>query len=146
MTCEARAWQQQRRCGMYVHVCGITGAVLLEVLPGVLPARSAASASALTPTPISLQGMRATSPGAPQLEGATNSGGSGPISLGGARGAFTKGVCQVDGCYADLTGLRDYHLRYKICEYHLKVRGRVWGRVCRLSGRGYGRVPGCECG
>lgn len=33
-----------------------------------------------------------------------------------------KGVCQVDGCNADLRGLRDYHLRYKICEYHLKVR------------------------
>jgi hypothetical protein len=32
-----------------------------------------------------------------------------------------KGVCQVEGCNADLRGLRDYHLRYKICEYHLKV-------------------------
>jgi hypothetical protein len=38
-----------------------------------------------------------------------------------ARNAHAKGVCQVEGCYADLKGLRDYHLRYKICEYHLKV-------------------------
>lgn len=37
-----------------------------------------------------------------------------------------KGVCQVDGCNADLRGLRDYHLRYKICEYHLKVRVKGW--------------------
>jgi hypothetical protein len=42
---------------------------------------------------------------------------------GGARNAHAKGVCQVEGCYADLKGLRDYHLRYKICEYHLKVGG-----------------------
>lgn len=40
-----------------------------------------------------------------------------------ARNAHAKGVCQVEGCYTDLKGLRDYHLRYKICEYHLKVRG-----------------------
>jgi hypothetical protein len=40
---------------------------------------------------------------------------------GGARNSHAKGVCQVEGCYADLKGLRDYHLRYKICEYHLKV-------------------------
>jgi hypothetical protein len=32
----------------------------------------------------------------------------------------------VEGCYADLKGLRDYHLRYKICEYHLKVSAGCW--------------------
>ena len=31
--------------------------------------------------------------------------------------------CQVDGCAAgDLTALKEYHQRYKICEYHLKAR------------------------
>lgn len=40
------------------------------------------------------------------------------------RSSHAKGVCQVEGCYADLKGLRDYHLRYKICEYHLKVSSR----------------------
>ena len=31
-------------------------------------------------------------------------------------------ICQVEGCDADLTTLKEYHLRYKICEVHLKVR------------------------
>ncbi len=30
--------------------------------------------------------------------------------------------CQVEGCCADLSSLKEYHQRYKICEYHLKVR------------------------
>ncbi|GLI68681.1 hypothetical protein VaNZ11_013167, partial [Volvox africanus] len=50
-----------------------------------------------------------------------------------------KGVCHVEGCYADLTGLRDYHLRYKICEFHLKVssvlKDGVPQRFCQQCGR-----------
>ena len=30
--------------------------------------------------------------------------------------------CQVEGCSGDLTALKEYHQRYKICEYHMKVR------------------------
>ena len=30
-------------------------------------------------------------------------------------------VCQVEGCGVNLTGLKEYHQRYKICEHHLKV-------------------------
>lgn len=30
-------------------------------------------------------------------------------------------VCQVEGCGADLGGLKEYHQRYKICAHHLKV-------------------------
>ena len=30
--------------------------------------------------------------------------------------------CQVEGCSGDLTALKEYHQRYKICEYHLKAR------------------------
>ncbi len=37
------------------------------------------------------------------------------------RSGASKNVCQVEGCSADLRGLRDYHVRYKICEHHLKV-------------------------
>ena len=32
-----------------------------------------------------------------------------------------KGMCHVEGCGADLSNLKEYHLRYKICEYHLKA-------------------------
>eukprot|EP00775_Hariotina_reticulata_P011147 gene11147-11300_t len=55
------------------------------------------------------------------------------------RSSHAKGVCQVEGCYADLKGLRDYHLRYKICEYHLKVssimRDGKPQRFCQQCGR-----------
>jgi hypothetical protein len=60
--------------------------------------------------------------------GMANGGGA----SGGAasRAVGPKGVCQVDGCNADLRGLRDYHLRYKICEYHLKVCCACASRAC----------------
>lgn len=52
---------------------------------------------------------------------------------------LTKGVCQVEGCYTDLGGLRDYHMRYKICEFHLKtpsiVREGRPQRFCQQCGR-----------
>eukprot|EP00798_Chlamydomonas_sp_ICE-L_P009810 gene9810-7698_t len=51
----------------------------------------------------------------------------------------TKGVCQVDDCYQDLTGLRDYHVRYKICETHLKApyihKDGHPNRFCQQCGR-----------
>ena len=49
------------------------------------------------------------------VRGMGGMGGSTPRTHG------TKGICQVEGCYQDLSGLRDYHVRYKICENHLKV-------------------------
>ncbi|KAF8073156.1 SPL3 [Scenedesmus sp. PABB004] len=55
------------------------------------------------------------------------------------RTSHAKGVCQVEGCGTDLRGLRDYHLRYKICEYHLKVssiiRDGKQQRFCQQCGR-----------
>jgi len=48
-----------------------------------------------------------------------------------------KGVCQVEGCNADLRGLRDYHLRYKICEYHLKVCTTEGLGVVKVGERGW---------
>jgi ankyrin repeat protein len=48
-------------------------------------------------------------------------------------------VCQVDGCDARLSGLKEYHQRYKICEFHLKVpsivREGVKQRFCQQCGR-----------
>jgi len=45
----------------------------------------------------------------------------------------------VDGCLADLTPLRDYHQRFKICDYHLKstsiMRDGVPQRFCQQCGR-----------
>jgi len=51
-------------------------------------------------------------------------------------------VCQVDGCGADLSSLKEYHQRYKICEYHLKVSSIVKDgaqqRFCQQCGRFHG--------
>lgn len=48
-------------------------------------------------------------------------------------------VCQVPGCNADLSGLRDYHQRYKICEVHVKVdhllKDGELQRFCQQCGR-----------
>eukprot|EP00891_Asterochloris_glomerata_P001980 jgi/Astpho2/1980/Aster-00489 len=48
-------------------------------------------------------------------------------------------VCQVEGCGVNLTGLKEYHQRYKICEHHLKVpelvRHDVRQRFCQQCGR-----------
>ncbi|GAX84352.1 hypothetical protein CEUSTIGMA_g11774.t1 [Chlamydomonas eustigma] len=50
-----------------------------------------------------------------------------------------KGVCHVDNCNADLTQLRDYHQRFKICDFHLKVssimKDGVPQRFCQQCGR-----------
>ena len=48
-------------------------------------------------------------------------------------------VCQVDGCSVDLASLKEYHNRYKICEYHLKIpsiiREGLRQRFCQQCGR-----------
>ncbi|GBF90893.1 hypothetical protein Rsub_03748 [Raphidocelis subcapitata] len=68
-------------------------------------------------------------------------GGGTPPSTGlmAQRAHLTKGICQVDGCFCDLSTLRDYHQRYKICEYHLKVpsvmRDSIPQRFCQQCGR-----------
>jgi hypothetical protein len=47
--------------------------------------------------------------------------------------------CQVAGCQADLSILKAYHQRYKICELHLKahciVRDDIKQRFCQQCGR-----------
>ncbi|MEW5299088.1 MAG: hypothetical protein WDW36_002137 [Sanguina aurantia] len=60
--------------------------------------------------------------------------------MNSSRGSvLQKGVCHVDGCSADLSQLRDYHQRFKICDYHLKLssimRDGVPQRFCQQCGR-----------
>ncbi|GAB4817777.1 hypothetical protein N2152v2_004823 [Parachlorella kessleri] len=50
-----------------------------------------------------------------------------------------RGGCQVDNCTADLSTMREYHQRYKICEFHLKAHsvtkdGRQQ-RFCQQCGK-----------
>ncbi|KIZ00802.1 Putative squamosa promoter-binding-like protein19 [Monoraphidium neglectum] len=71
--------------------------------------------------------------------GGTSGGGAAPQRAPMRAGWGHKGVCQVDGCFCDLSTLREYHQRYKICEYHLKVtaimRDDKPQRFCQQCGR-----------
>ena len=66
----------------------------------------------------------------------TTSGDQPSRSNGKSKGAAT---CQVDGCNTDLGSLKEYHNRYKICEYHLKIpaiiREGLRQRFCQQCGR-----------
>lgn len=66
----------------------------------------------------------------------TSSGEHPAKAIGRSRGPPT---CQVEGCVTDLSGLKEYHNRYKICEYHLKIPSiiREGGRqrFCQQCGR-----------
>jgi hypothetical protein len=60
------------------------------------------------------------------LQLSADSGGGGhdtAVSLGTGAGADDKDKmsCQVPGCGKDLTGLKDYHQRYRICDVHIKL-------------------------
>ena len=48
-------------------------------------------------------------------------------------------MCQVEGCTTSLQGLKDYHIRYKICNHHLKVsfilKDGKEQRFCQQCGR-----------
>ena len=60
------------------------------------------------------------------------------VSRGLARPSASA-VCQVEGCSSDLAGLKEYHNRYKICEFHLKIpcitREGTQQRFCQQCGR-----------
>ena len=66
----------------------------------------------------------------------TTSGDQPSRSHGKSKGAA---VCQVDGCNTDLGSLKEYHNRYKICEFHLKIpcitREGTRQRFCQQCGR-----------
>ncbi|GMH41574.1 hypothetical protein BSKO_09484 [Bryopsis sp. KO-2023] len=59
------------------------------------------------------------------------------LSLTSSRAS--RSVCQVEGCGNTLEGLRDYHVRYKICDHHLKISSIIKAgrqqRFCQQCGR-----------
>lgn len=56
-----------------------------------------------------------------------------------ATGGSSRGLCQVEGCGADLNGAKDYHRRHKVCETHAKaskaIVGNVVQRFCQQCSR-----------
>lgn len=66
----------------------------------------------------------------------TTSGDQPTRSNGKSKGAA---ICQVEDCNTDLGSLKEYHNRYKICEYHLKtpciIREGMRQRFCQQCGR-----------
>lgn len=57
--------------------------------------------------------------------------------LGG--GAINRAVCQVENCGADLSKVKDYHRRHKVCEMHSKASsalvGGIMQRFCQQCSR-----------
>ncbi|KAE8724212.1 Squamosa promoter-binding protein, putative isoform 2 [Hibiscus syriacus] len=53
--------------------------------------------------------------------------------------AFSRAVCQVEDCRADLSKAKDYHRRHKVCEVHSKASkalvGNVMQRFCQQCSR-----------
>mmetsp|Transcript_5475 Transcript_5475/g.18529 ORF Transcript_5475/g.18529 Transcript_5475/m.18529 type:complete len:1324 (+) Transcript_5475:256-4227(+) len=89
-------------------------------------------------------GLHAITLGKFEVEKAAANGGNSPAK-GGSRSGDSGGKkplpgCQVADCeMADLKGLKDYHLRYKICEFHLKAKvvsiDGILKRFCQQCGR-----------
>lgn len=54
-------------------------------------------------------------------------------------GGSSRGMCQVEGCGADLIGAKDYHRRHKVCETHAKASKAIVGnavqRFCQQCSR-----------
>lgn len=54
-------------------------------------------------------------------------------------GSSNRGMCQVEGCAADLSRAKDYHRRHKVCEMHAKANkalvGNVIQRFCQQCSR-----------
>lgn len=48
-------------------------------------------------------------------------------------------MCHVDDCHVDLTALKEYHQRFRICDFHLKasvvLRDGIMQRFCQQCGR-----------
>ncbi|CAF1798438.1 squamosa promoter-binding-like protein 1 isoform X1 [Brassica napus] len=59
--------------------------------------------------------------------------------LGGGSGTNHRSVCQVESCEADLSKVKDYHRRHKVCEMHSKATsalvGGIMQRFCQQCSR-----------
>ncbi|CAH8320761.1 unnamed protein product [Eruca vesicaria subsp. sativa] len=57
----------------------------------------------------------------------------------GGGGVSNRSVCQVENCEADLSKVKDYHRRHKVCEMHSKATSAVVGgimqRFCQQCSR-----------
>ncbi|KFK37474.1 squamosa promoter binding 1 [Arabis alpina] len=57
----------------------------------------------------------------------------------GGGGVTNRAVCQVENCEADLSKVKDYHRRHKVCEMHSKATSAVVGgimqRFCQQCSR-----------
>ncbi|VVB03576.1 unnamed protein product [Arabis nemorensis] len=57
----------------------------------------------------------------------------------GGGGVTNRAVCQVENCEADLSKVKDYHRRHKVCEIHSKATSAVVGgimqRFCQQCSR-----------
>ncbi|XP_010506733.1 PREDICTED: squamosa promoter-binding-like protein 1 [Camelina sativa] len=58
---------------------------------------------------------------------------------GGAGGVTNRAACQVENCEADLSRVKDYHRRHKVCEMHSKATSAIVGgimqRFCQQCSR-----------
>lgn len=58
---------------------------------------------------------------------------------GGGGGVANRSVCQVENCEADLSKVKDYHRRHKVCEMHSKATsalvGGIMQRFCQQCSR-----------
>lgn len=56
-----------------------------------------------------------------------------------SRSTTVRDTCQINGCKADLSNLREYHRRYKVCELHMLIQTvdieGVAKRFCQQCGR-----------
>lgn len=74
----------------------------------------------------------------------TSTGKRNKAAASGSSAAGGAPTCQVPGCARDLSRLKDYHQRYRICDVHIKlpeVRGRVRVLAARLE---MPRLPACR--
>jgi hypothetical protein len=62
-----------------------------------------------------------------------------PIQMKRPRVPGQSPKCQVEGCKADLSGVKDYHRRHKVCDFHSKAAKVVMGgreqRFCQQCSR-----------
>eukprot|EP00879_Flechtneria_rotunda_P009711 GHRR01010160.1.p1 GENE.GHRR01010160.1~~GHRR01010160.1.p1 ORF type:complete len:714 (+),score=337.22 GHRR01010160.1:258-2144(+) len=99
----------------------------------------AAAATSLSPStmPSATPDRAAVAAQNPDNEAAAAAAGGGGV--GDDSSDEQKMVCQVPGCARDLSGLKEYHQRYRICDVHIKLPqvmkdGRLQ-RFCQQCGR-----------
>ena len=82
-------------------------------------------------------GPEAPSPPAPALRGSSNDPRS--LKLPKMIDGIDRNLCHIGGCGTDLTQLREYHQRFRLCDLHLKasavLKDGIAQRFCQQCGR-----------